>query len=210
LQLRDAGDGLGRENVGLGTILARLIHLEKGLAVEDDEDVLYKSLYKTLLRDPEKYTKPHRAMEKQIADLIVVLSRNEWIDFSKPENQVVAKFFANGLYTEEGKHRAFFHQLLLAMELDVRIQSRDHGEPAKERLLKVLPERVKWDLALARRWREGVSIQSHKVGEGGGSNRGKILFFFWLIANKNSQIQPEKETLPNPTPQTFRPRTQMA
>jgi len=47
-----------------------------------------KNLYKNLLKDPDKYMNPHKAMEQQIADLIIVLSRPEWIDFSKPENQV--------------------------------------------------------------------------------------------------------------------------
>jgi hypothetical protein len=73
------------------SILERLIYLEHGFE-EDYEELLYKNLYKNLLRDPDKFKKPHKGMETQIADLITVLSRDEWIDFSRPENQVVAKF----------------------------------------------------------------------------------------------------------------------
>ena len=77
---------------------------------------------------------PHKAMEQQIADLIIVLSRPEWIDFSKPENQVVAKFFSNATYTDHGRYQAFFHQLLLSMELDLRIHSKNHADWVKEKV----------------------------------------------------------------------------
>ena len=161
LELRDPAV-LPRE-VELDVILERLIYLEHGFE-EDYPELMYKNLYKNLLRDPDKYSSPHKAMEKQIADLIMILSRPEWTDFSKPENQVVAKFFANATYTDHGRYKTFFHQLLLSMELDLRINSKQHVALAKERLLSQLPPSIAWDLALARKWRECMTIEKYKTG----------------------------------------------
>ncbi|KAL3417658.1 hypothetical protein PVAG01_10668 [Phlyctema vagabunda] len=160
LELRDPG--LRPREIELATILDRLIYLEGGFE-EDYEDLMYKNLYKTLLRDPDKYMSPHKAMERQIADLILVLSRPEWIDFSRPENQVVAKFFANATYTDHGRHKNFFHQLLLSIELELRIHSKHHADTPKGQLLGQLPPRIAWDLALARKWRESMSIEKFKT-----------------------------------------------
>jgi len=162
-------------DVEFSTILERLIYLETNFE-EDSPDVLYKGLYRDLLRDPDKYKNPHKAMEMQIADLITILSRREWIDFSLPHNQVVAKFFSNATYTDNGNYKRFFHQLLLSMELDCRIQSKSHAEWAKEKLLGQLPPCVRWTLAVARRWREGMSIEKYKTGEG--SEQSKLAFIF--------------------------------
>lgn len=162
MELRDPG--VKAREVEFGVIIERLIYLETGFE-EDYEDLLYKNLYSNLLRDPDKYLKPHKSMEKQITDLIMVLSNKTWIDFSKPENQVVAKFFANATYVDQGRYKLFFHQLLLAMELDLRIHSKEHKKEAKERLLGQLPSCVKWDLALSRRWREVMSIEKFKNGD---------------------------------------------
>ncbi|TVY40575.1 hypothetical protein LOCC1_G004556 [Lachnellula occidentalis] len=149
--------------VDLSTILERLIYLEGGFE-EDYEDLMYKNLYKNFLRDPDKSRNPHRGMEQQIADLIVVLTRRQWIDFSLPGNQVVAKFFANATYTDHGGYKTFFHQLLLSLELDFRIHSKRHAEWAKEKLLSQLPPCIAWDLALARKWRECMSIEKFNIG----------------------------------------------
>ncbi|OWP00858.1 hypothetical protein B2J93_2551 [Marssonina coronariae] len=161
LELRDPGI-IPRE-VELSTILERLIFLERGFE-EEYEDLMYKNLYRNLLRDPDRLLHPHRAMEKQISDLIMVLSRKEWIDFSRLENQVVAKFFANAKYTEDGRYKLFFHQLLLSMELYLRIQSKQHSEYAKAKLVAQLPPCIMWDLALARRWKECMSIEKFESG----------------------------------------------
>ncbi|KAH7370567.1 hypothetical protein BKA65DRAFT_20175 [Rhexocercosporidium sp. MPI-PUGE-AT-0058] len=162
IELRDPG--VVPREVDLSTILERLIYLEGGFE-EEYQDLMYKNLYRNLLRDPDRILAPHKAMEKQISDLIVVLSRREWIDFSRPENQVVAKFFANATYTEQGRYKLFFHQLLLSMELYLRIHSKQHAEFAKEKLLSQLPPCIRWDLALVRRWRECMSIQKFSTGE---------------------------------------------
>ncbi|RFU26124.1 hypothetical protein B7463_g10218, partial [Scytalidium lignicola] len=163
IELRDPG--VKPRNVEFSAIIERLIYLEGGLE-EDQEDLMYKNLYKLLLKDPDRYTNPHKAMEVQITDLILVLSRPEWIDFNRPENQVVAKFFTNTTYAEQGRYKLFFHQLLLSMELYHRIQSKTHADWAKEKLLSQLPSRIAWDLALARRWHECMSIEQFESEAG--------------------------------------------
>jgi hypothetical protein len=161
LELRDPG--VLPRDVDLSVILERLIYLEHGFE-EDYPELMYKNLYKNLLHDPDRYLNPHKAMEKQIADLIVVLSRPSWTDFSNPQNQVVAKFFANATYTDHGRYRTFFHQLLLSMELELRINSKHHVAWAKEKLLGQLPPCIAWDLALARKWRECMTIEKFNTG----------------------------------------------
>lgn len=163
LALEIAETDIKPREVKLSTILERLIYLEGGFE-EDYEDLMYKNLYKNLLRDPDKSRNPHKGMEKQITDLITVLYRREWIDFSIPGNQVVAKFFANATYTDNGGYKNFFHQLLLSLELDFRIHSKYHAKEPKEKLLSQLPPCIAWDLALARKWRECMSIEKFHIG----------------------------------------------
>src|SRR3954453_10084223 len=99
-------------------------------------------------------------MEKQISDLITVLSRSDWIDFSRKENQVVAKFFT---CKDQDRYCLFFHQLLLSVELFLRIHSKDHSAWAKKRLLLQLPPKIAWDLAVAQRWIENMGIEKPKA-----------------------------------------------
>ncbi|KAF2084742.1 hypothetical protein K490DRAFT_48520 [Saccharata proteae CBS 121410] len=145
--------------IKLMRVLDRLRVLEEGL-VDDDPDELYHSLYTSLLEDPDANEQPHVGIEMQMTDLLTVLTNQDWIDFSKPKNQVVAKFFDS--QDQEVKHR-FFHQLLLATELHLRIHSEGHLEKAKRQLLQQLPPKVLWDLALAQRWLENMTITKKRT-----------------------------------------------
>ncbi|KAF2710877.1 hypothetical protein K504DRAFT_376493 [Pleomassaria siparia CBS 279.74] len=141
-------------------ILDRLQHLESGLE-EDDPEEMYRYLYSTLIEDPEQFgQQPHYAMEHQIADLIVVLTLPTWIDFANPKNQVVAKYFDA---TVQHKKQEFFHQLLLSVELYVRIHSKSHTDKAKRKLILQLPPTIAWDLAVAQRWLENMSIKKSRT-----------------------------------------------
>jgi hypothetical protein len=91
-----------------------------------------------------------------------VLMNREWIDFSIPKNQVVAKFFDS---PEEKVKTRFFHQLLLAAELHLRIQSPDHKASAKRSLLEKMPPKVLWDLALAERWLEHMLTEQVRLND---------------------------------------------
>ncbi|EFQ32210.1 hypothetical protein CGRA01v4_00693 [Colletotrichum graminicola] len=158
IALRDSG--VAAREVDLARIFERLKELESGLE-DDDTEWMYKSLYRRFLRDPDKLMNPHKGLEKQITDLIMVLSRPDWIDFTNLKNQVVTRFIFDPGRASQHQYIKFCHQLVLSMELDLRINSRLHGEWAKEKLLPQLPPTIQWDLALARRWREHVRIEGY-------------------------------------------------
>jgi hypothetical protein len=84
----------------------------------------------------------------------------EWIDFSLPKNQVVARFWDS---PDDKVKTKFFHQLLLAIELHLRIQHKDHYAESKRSVLSSLPPKVSWDLALAQRWLENVGIEQETI-----------------------------------------------
>lgn len=150
--------GMRPKDITLTSILNRLRYIEGGFA-EESPEMMYKALYKHLLKDPDRYTNPHKAMEKQIADLITVLSRPEWIDFSQPKNQVVAKFFTNATHADTHHDKRFFHQLLLSLELDFRIHHKEHAAWAQEKLVDQLPPQIKWNLVFAKRWHDCMHIE---------------------------------------------------
>lgn len=158
IALRDSG--VAPREIDLESILARLKDLERGLE-DDDEDLMYRNLYRRLLRDPDKYLSPHKTLDKQITDLIMVLSRPDWIDFTSPKNQVVTRFIFDTSSANSQQFHKFFHQLLLSVELDLRINSRHHMTEAREKLLTQIPPTIQWNLALARRWRDNVRIEAY-------------------------------------------------
>ncbi|KAK5658600.1 hypothetical protein OQA88_1993 [Cercophora sp. LCS_1] len=158
ISLRDPG--IMARDIDLERICERLKELERGLE-DDDEDLMYKNLYRRLLRDPDKYLGPHRTLDKQITDLIMVLSRADWIDFTNPRNQVVTKYIYDTSQPNHQAFRNFFHQLLLSAELDARINSKHHITEAKEKLLLQIPPTIQWSMAVSRRWRENVRVEEY-------------------------------------------------
>lgn len=183
IALRDSG--IMPRPMPLERILERLHELRAGLE-DDDPDLLYRILYKRILRDPERILNPHKTLDKQITDLILVLSRPDWVDLTHPRNQVVTRFIFSTSGGGEGheksqgheeRYRKFFHQLLLSLELELRIQSRQHGDWAKEKLLMQIPPSIQWNLALARRWRQNVRVEEF----GKTSDQSTLLFFLWLV-----------------------------
>ncbi|RKF76355.1 putative vtc domain-containing protein [Golovinomyces cichoracearum] len=138
-------------DLSLSAIIERLKHFE-------DITLIEKFPHQNVSRITELIVHPKKATEFQIHDLITVLSRHSWIDFSEIDNQVVANYFANATYTDEGRHKLFFHQLLFALELELRI--RNNSADSNAEVLKFLPEKIKWDIALAKIWRNCISIKS--------------------------------------------------
>lgn len=156
IPLRDPG--MGRKEVSLSHIFERLKELEVGL-VEDDGDQMYR-LYKRFLRDPDRLFNSRKPLDKQITDLVMALSSEYWIDFTNPRNQVVTKFiYDTGVRENHDQYLKFYYQLLLSLELDLRINSRIHEEGAKEQLISQIPPQILWNLALARRWRHNIRIE---------------------------------------------------
>ncbi|KAE9573799.1 hypothetical protein CGMCC3_g10102 [Colletotrichum fructicola] len=158
IALRDSG--VTPREVDLGHIFRRLKELESGLE-DDDEEFMYRSLYRRFLRDPDKLLSPHKTLDKQITDLIMVLTRPDWIDFTNPKNQVVTRFIFDPSHSSQAQYLKFCQQLLLSMELDLRINSSLHADSAKDKLVLQLPPTIQWNLALARRWREHVRVESY-------------------------------------------------
>jgi hypothetical protein len=158
IPLRDPG--VVPRDVDLVTIFSRLHFLEGGLE-DDDTGLMYKNLYRKLLRDPDRAGTPHRTLDKQITDLIMVLSRADWIDFTNPRYQIMTKFIFDTTPVNETQYQKFFQQLLLGIELDLRITSQHHDDWAKEKLLQQLPPTIQWTLAVARRWRENVRVETY-------------------------------------------------
>ncbi|KAI0181444.1 hypothetical protein GGR52DRAFT_38662 [Hypoxylon sp. FL1284] len=155
--LRDPG--MTPREVDLEHIFDRLKDLDGG-GLEDDEDLLYR-LYKRFLRDPDKVFSPHRTMERQITDLVMCLSGSDWIDFSNPKNQVATKFIYDTSSDNKEQYHKFFYQLLLSLELQLRINSKHHMDGAKERLVAQIPPKIQWNMALAKRWRDFVRVEDY-------------------------------------------------
>jgi len=158
IALRDPG--VAPREVDLETILERIRDLERGLE-DDDEDLMYKNLYRKFLKDPDRVFNPHKSLDKQIADLIVILSRGDWTDFTNPRQQIATRVIFDTEPANHDKYVKFFYQLLLSIELDLRINSRQHLDEAKEKLLLQIPPTIQWNLALARRWRDFVRIEEY-------------------------------------------------
>lgn len=180
--------------IKLFTILDRLRHLETGIEEDvrrtphtdsvietvngiQDPAELYRYLYTKLIEDPDADMEPHYGLEQQMTDLIIVLTNSDWIDFSQPRNQIVAKYFDS---PDETKKQKFFHQLLLSVELYLRVHSLHHEDKLKRRLLSQLPPIVQWDLALAQRWLENMSIQKTSISS-------KQTSFSFELRSKNRQ-----------------------
>jgi len=158
IALRDPG--VVPRDVDLAQVLQRIRDLQGGLE-DDDEDLLYRNLYKRFLRDPDRVSSPHKTLDKQITDLILALSRpDHWIDFTNVRNQIATRFLFDTSPAGHAQYAKFFHQLVLSMELDLRINSRQHNDWAKEKLMQQLPPTIQWNVALSRRWRDNVRVDA--------------------------------------------------
>ncbi|KAL9097720.1 MAG: hypothetical protein Q9165_000046 [Trypethelium subeluteriae] len=145
------------KKVTMLTILDRLRRLETGLDAENPND-LYGHLYHFFIEDPEHESYPHYGIDTQIADLLKVLGSASygWIDFSDPRHQVLGKFVNSK--DNSIRHR-FFHQLVLSVELYLRIHSPTiYSQADRNKVLTQLPLKIAWDLAVAQRWLENVLI----------------------------------------------------
>ncbi|KHJ30771.1 putative vtc domain-containing protein [Erysiphe necator] len=141
-------------------IIDRLLDFD--MSIEYNRNILGNDPHNNFSRISELIVCPQNTFDFQIHDLVKALSQKSWIDFSKKKNQIVGKFFINATYSDEGLHKIFFHQLLLGLELDLRIRS--YSEEAKIELLKHLPDKVKWDIALSKIWRRNLRIKDYKAG----------------------------------------------
>lgn len=146
---------------------------------------LHEHIYDFLLHEPHRThenTNYPFSMENQITDLISALLRPSWIDFSLVQNQTVSQFLRS---PDPFVTNAFFHQLLLSLELFLRIGARNRSSKPRPPLH--FPEKISWDLVLAQRWLENVEIQAPRKAKEGSSS---VSFGF---QNKKSQVEALKE-----------------
>ncbi|KAL8712871.1 MAG: hypothetical protein Q9220_003079 [cf. Caloplaca sp. 1 TL-2023] len=100
-----------------------------------------------------------RTLEQDIDALSSLLNDPVWVDFSKPEKQIIATYYANNAW--DAPADAFLHQVLLGAELDRRIcslmvQSQQHTDTVKS----TLPLKVTWNLAVSRRFIQNISLDA--------------------------------------------------
>jgi hypothetical protein len=166
-------------------VLDRLRRLQEN-GVEEDSYELHHHLYENLLHDTHKYEHPHTqfSLDTQISDLVAALCRPSWVDFSLIENQTIARFLSD---PTPGVANSFFHQLLLSVELYLRINARDKTSMALKPLADI-PEKIRWDLILAQRWLENVEVEPPKTVKGPNGKRQKSNISF-KFPNKKNQIE---------------------
>lgn len=150
-------------DVDLIAILQRICELQDKVVFDvDDEEVIYKRF----IRDPDSKMRSHGpnnapSLDHQVVDLIHILSRPDWIDFSQRKNQLVTQFIANTTLEKEEDFYKFYHQILLTLELLFRLTHRRFPAEERKRMATEIPPSVQWSLALARRWKENVRIEEY-------------------------------------------------
>ncbi len=112
-------------------------------------------LYLHLVHDPDMDMPGENNLGRQIDVLVAVLDTTYWIDFSDPNSQVIAAYYDN---ENPAVAHLFFHQLLLSIEILLRIDRTNFAEVEKHRFLSLLPDRVAWSVTLAKLWLSNVSI----------------------------------------------------
>lgn len=84
--------------------------------------------------------------------LIAALSNPIWTDFRDSASQILANYYDTEDVDVE-KH--FWQQLLLSVELDLRLQAAGDQEGS---MASQVPEKVAWDLALSKVWRSKMAL----------------------------------------------------
>ncbi|KAK4999286.1 hypothetical protein LTR66_001650 [Elasticomyces elasticus] len=149
------------KEIKLMRVMDRLRKLERGIETNPEARISY--LYNALIEQPDK-NQPHHNMELQMTNLATVLSNTElWTDFSLERNQVLAGFYDS---SDDNARKRFFRQLLLAIELFLRIHLPEHTEEARSRLTSQLPPKVAWDVAIAQRWLENMHVSKTRHTNG--------------------------------------------
>lgn len=84
--------------------------------------------------------------------LIAALSDRSWIDFREPTSQVLANYYDP---EDADVEVHFWQQLLLSVELDLRLRAAGDQEQS---MVSHLPEKVAWDLALSKVWLSKMAL----------------------------------------------------
>ena len=76
----------------------------------------------------------------------------------------------------------FFHQLVLSIELYLRLHSEQYETSARERAIELLPRKVAWDLVVAQRWLENIAIGRIEPEDG-------LVRFDLILRSKGRQVE---------------------
>ncbi|CAZ83617.1 unnamed protein product [Tuber melanosporum] len=154
--------------------------------IEEDLGQLHMHLYDYLLHDTHRYdSKNHVSLDNQISDLVAALCRPSWVNFSSSENQTIARFLSD---PNPGVANSFFHQLLLSIELYLRINAR-HQTNLAAKPLPDMPEKIRWDLMLAQRWLENVEVEAPKKVKDGKGKREQKSSVGFKFPHKKTQVE---------------------
>lgn len=96
-------------------------------------------------------------MDQEILAISNSLNHSFWVDFSLASNQ--ASIVRHYESQDPQEAQFFFQQLLLGIELYLRLQSDLGGETRTMEILSSLPLRVAWTVALAQIWLSAVIVE---------------------------------------------------
>lgn len=102
-------------------------------------------------------------MDQEILALSNSLNHPFWIDFSLVSNQ--SKIVTHYEIQDSEKALFFFQQLLLGVELCLRLQAYLGGDTRTMEILSLLPPRVVWTVALAQIWLSIVIVERQAEDE---------------------------------------------
>lgn len=150
--------------IDLSQVLDRLQFLQATKDIPSAPDVEVEFLYGQLLFDPELDTS-NGTLERDIDVLSSLLNSQIWVDFSDCKKQSVAKYDMED--SDDVSAELFFHQILLSMELDRRIDlcARNKGHSTGH-LLSALPRRVAWAIAMSRRFFQNLVFEEVRTSIG--------------------------------------------
>ncbi|KAL8952374.1 MAG: hypothetical protein Q9222_001710 [Ikaeria aurantiellina] len=115
-------------------------------------------LYGDILFDPSP-TIGSRTLEQDIDAISSLLNDPVWIDFSKPERQFLARYYADE--ASDAPAEVFLHQVLLGAELDRRICSyMSQSQQYTNNLMSTLPLKVAWSVTLSRKFIQHISLDT--------------------------------------------------
>lgn len=121
------------------------------------------SLYALLISDPSKPLSYENNMDQEILALSNSLNHSFWVDFSLASNQ--ANVVTHYESQDPQKAHFFFQQILLGVELYLRLQADLGGDTRTMEILSFLPPRVAWTVALAQIWLSTVIVERRAEDE---------------------------------------------
>lgn len=149
------------------TIMARqtddLFVLRRLYALQDMDSALGAAeaetlLFTQLVSDPDWVPGVPETINRQIAVLVAALDNPIWLDFRDPALHCLAKYYDSRNPRVE---QLFYQQLLLSVELYLRISFLTHWVDSRQRqcIIQSIPEKVAYDLALAQVWQSKMRLE---------------------------------------------------